>query len=99
MKFRSKPVEIEAIQWVGTNFEEISLFVWGKVYPEDSEFIWIDYRKFPLELHFGGKPGRGLDEFTDIHYVLLEGYWVAKNAVNLFVISDDDMKREYSKVE
>lgn len=32
MKYRKKPVEVEAIQWTGNNFEEVKAFTNGKAY-------------------------------------------------------------------
>ena len=32
MKFRKKPVTVEAIQWTGTNMDEIGEFMYGVVW-------------------------------------------------------------------
>ena len=36
MKFRKKPVVIEAIQWLGTNYEEVCVFL------GDNDLPWVE---------------------------------------------------------
>ena len=41
MKYRKKPVVIEAVQWTGYNFEEIGAFIGGLHYPVETRGILI----------------------------------------------------------
>ena len=40
MKYRKKPVEIEAIQWTGLNLEEINAFVGGSLIYDILDTAW-----------------------------------------------------------
>jgi hypothetical protein len=40
MKYRKKPVEIEAIQWTGLNLEEIKAFVGGSLIYDILDTAW-----------------------------------------------------------
>lgn len=40
MKYRKKPVEIEAIQWTGLNLEEIKAFVSGSLIYDILDTAW-----------------------------------------------------------
>jgi hypothetical protein len=41
MKYRKKPVEIEAIEWTGKNYDDIQTFTNGKV----SYYEWFQYNE------------------------------------------------------
>lgn len=68
MKFKKKPVEIDALQFTGDNWLEINQFV-GKIFPHDGD------------LHWGFTPvEEGEDEVVAIVWDKLHSTWVGVKA-------------------
>lgn len=42
MKYRKKPVVIEAVKWTGDNFEELIHFAQNKIWFDGLGHVWID---------------------------------------------------------
>ena len=53
MKYRKKPVEIEAIQWTGDNLVEISQFMTNGRYDSKTQTIQIETREGTMSANVG----------------------------------------------
>lgn len=63
MKFRKKPVVIDAIQWTGDNYAEIFEFTEGKAYPSEphSDILIVSTLEGEVEAVKGCYIIRGID--------------------------------------
>ena len=41
MKYRRRPIEVEAVRWTGDNFDEVAEFVNGEAIYQDAESNWV----------------------------------------------------------
>lgn len=75
MKFRKKPVVIEAIQWDGNNIEEFIEFVKGVTFPEDGVHVGSG---------FGYTPPLGTLDIPTLEGVMTAspGDWIIRGVAN-----------------
>ena len=80
MKFRKKPVEVEAIQWVGDNLAQIRNLAGDKVYYDDPVII-IGYRVIPHNLRIRTPVGE---------WGVTYGDWIIKFSDGEFAVCRDE---------
>ncbi len=75
MKFRKKPVVVEAVQWTGENLKEVTAFT-GQ-HPSADKWTWKEYESVVVEL--------GLKIFTlEGSHMASVGDWIIKGVKGEF---------------
>lgn len=91
MKFRKKPVVIEAVQWTGSNLKEIISFT--GIHESAKKWSWREYEKVVTE--------QGLKIFT-LEGTMKAGVgdWIIKGVKGEFYPCKDDIfETTYEKIE
>ena len=99
-RFRVKPVEVEAVQWTGRNFEEIKSFVGNSLsyYVNNNDSIMDTSNRPRVEMHiitFGG--GIRVDELDWVVKNVNGEFYVRKASV--FVDTYEEIKEEEEESE
>ena len=97
MKYRKKPLEVEAIQWNGNNFDEIMNFVGdfhgNKVAYENAEELAYSTGEITIRTLEDGADGRA-------KHVASKGDWIIQGVQGKFYPCKPDIFEEtYEKVE
>lgn len=60
MKYRKKPIVIEAIQWTGKNFEKLQEFTNDTIYHDHRAFLFISTLEGDMEASLGDYVIKGI---------------------------------------
>jgi len=89
-KFRTKIVEIEAVQFTGFNFEEMKLFTEGNFHPVDPEDR-LDDPEITAEVY---------DKLHSTWIGVIPGQWIVRGVKGEYYPCDDEtFKWKYEEVE
>lgn len=109
-RYRKKPVEIDAMQWTGDNYEEMCCFAWR---PSDSHkgavvdlFVSID-SNVAEDIHIRDLEGMRERGCTALLFVdancewlgIRDGEWVAKDRHGFYPIKPDVFAATYEELE
>lgn len=82
MKYKTKPFEVEAIQWTGKNIDELV------------EFAGVNFELIPIEeREYSDDPDATAAILDDIHStwrLVLDGQWIIKGSKGEFYPCDDE---------
>lgn len=85
MKYRKRPVVVEAVQWTGRNYAEVVAFV-GRSLQHDETDAWGAYVEIPTSKR--------------LHTTAWEGDWIVRNETGeLGVLDADIFEAAYELVE
>lgn len=87
MRFRSKPSEIEALQWTGDNLEEVESF--------GVKFRYASRWTHPLKIKAGKE---GAQDYVPVPV----GHWIVRSPGDLsdhWPVEDDYFRNKYEEVE
>jgi hypothetical protein len=89
MRFQTKTVEIDAIQFTGTNYPDVAEWAGNTA---EEERVRIVYRSgLPVALMAYGVNGAA--------QAVYPGAWIIKTPIGLTVVSDSSFTRDYEPVE
>lgn len=87
MKYRKKPVEIEAIQWKGNNFEEIKQFAGEMLVHEP-----VDFSNKPYGILY-------INDYKQGRYIVKVGDYIIKGKTKLYHCNFDTFQMLFKEVE